>query len=255
MIELKTAQEIARMRQAGIVVAKLLSLIAERIKPGVKTKSLDNDARAFIKSQKATPAFLGYRGYPATICVSINDEVVHGIPGERVIREGDIVSVDAGAFCDGYCADAALTVAAGKISPAAQRLLDVTRRSLEEAIALATPQHRLSDISHAVQRVVEREGFGIVRDFVGHGIGRAMHEDPPIPNFGPPNRGPRLAPGMVLAIEPMVTMGGWDVQILADGWTAVTKDHSWAAHFEHTVAVTEHGPEVLTHQVSDTAGV
>jgi methionyl aminopeptidase len=246
MIELKTAAEIDRMRQAGVVVARLLALLAERMKPGVKTKSLDDDALAFLRSQKATPAFLGYRGYPATICVSINDEVVHGIPGERVIRQGDIVSVDAGAFCDGYCADAALTVAAGKISPAAQRLIDVTRRSLEEAIALATPEHRLSDISHAVQRVVEQAGFSIVRDFVGHGIGRAMHEDPPIPNFGPPNRGPRLKPGMVLAIEPMVTMGAWEVQVLADGWTAVTKDHSWAAHFEHTVAVTEDGPDVLT---------
>ena len=246
MIELKTAEEIGRMRKAGIVVGKLLALLAARIKPGIKTKALDEEALVFIKAQGATPAFLGYRGYPATICVSINDEVVHGIPGERVIREGDIVSIDAGAFCEGYCADAALTVGVGPVSKQAQQLIDVTRRSLEAAIALATPEHRLSDLSHAVQDVVEREGFSVVRDFVGHGIGRAMHEDPPIPNYGPPNRGPRLKPGMVLAIEPMVALGSWEVDVLADGWTAVTRDHSLAAHFEHTIAVTDEGSRVLT---------
>ena len=246
MIELKTAEEIARMRRTGALVAQLLAMLAARVKPGIKTKALDEAALDFIRSAGGKPAFLGYRGFPASICVSVNEEVVHGIPGARVIREGDVVSVDAGAVLEGYCADAALTVAVGSPPKGAQQLIDVTRRALEEAILLATPSHRLSDISHAVQDVVEREGLSIVRDFVGHGIGRAMHEDPPIPNYGPPNRGPRLKPGMVLAIEPMVTMGSWEVEVLSDGWTAVTKDHSLAAHFEHTVAITEQGPQVLT---------
>lgn len=234
------------MRQAGAVVAKLLSFLSARVAPGVKTKALDQAAVGFIKSQGATPAFLGYRGFPASICVSINEEVVHGIPGERVIREGDVVSLDVGAVLDGYCADAAVTVAVGRIPPKAQRLIEVTRESLQTGIAMARPSRRLSDISHAVQETVEHEGFSVVRDFVGHGIGRAMHEDPPIPNYGPPNRGPRLKPGMVIAIEPMVVMGSWEVAVLSDGWTAVTKDRSLSAHFEHTVAITEQGPEVLT---------
>lgn len=234
------------MRQAGVLVAKLLALLAARVKPGIKTKALDEMALDFIRSAGATPAFLGYRGFPASICVSMNEEVVHGIPGQRLIREGDVVSIDAGVVLEGYCADAALTVAVGDIPKAAQRLIDVTRRALEQAIATTTPAHRLSDISHAVQELVEREGFSVVRDFVGHGIGRAMHEDPPIPNYGPPNRGPRLKPGMVLAIEPMVTMGSWEVHVLSDGWTAVTNDRSLAAHFEHTVAITEQGPDILT---------
>ncbi|MBI3324949.1 MAG: type I methionyl aminopeptidase [Candidatus Omnitrophica bacterium] len=246
MIELKSTNEIACMRRAGAIVARLLQELSKAVAPGVKTKDLDEAARGMIRAEGAQPAFLGYRGFPATICVSVNEEVVHGIPGPRAIRAGDVVSIDAGVKLEGFCADAALTVGVGKVSERARRLIEVTRASLEEAIAVARPSNRLSDISHTVQQVVERAGFGVVRDFVGHGIGRAMHEDPPIPNYGPPNRGPRLKPGMVVAIEPMVTMGRWDVEVLADGWTAVTKDRSWAAHFEHTIAVTEDGPQVLT---------
>ena len=234
------------MRQAGAVVGKLLKFLAERVAPGMKTKTLDTQAREFLRSQGAEPAFLGYRGFPATICVSVNEEVVHGIPGDRVIRAGDLVSLDVGAKVDGFYADAATTVTVGPVPSATQRLVDVTKTALDRAIAVATPEHRLSDLSHEVQQTVEQAGFAVVRDFVGHGIGRAIHEDPPIPNFGPPDRGPRLRPGMVLAIEPMVTMGSWDVEVLADGWTAVTKDRSWSAHFEHTIAITAHGPEVLT---------
>ena len=234
------------MRRAGQVVAKLLEHVAGLVRPGVKTKELDRESLAFLRRAGAQPAFLGYRGFPATLCVSVNEQVVHGIPGERTIAEGDLVSLDAGAVVDGFYADAATTVMVGAVSPEARRLADTTRRALERGIAQAVAGHHLSDISHAVQEAVEREGFGVVRDFVGHGIGRALHEDPPIPNFGPPHMGPRLKAGMVLAIEPMVTMGRHDVQVLADGWTAVTKDGSLAAHFEHTVAVTERGPEILT---------
>ena len=246
MIELKGASEIARMRQAGLVVEALLEHLRPMVQPGVKTKTLDEAARAFLEARGATPAFLGYRGYPACICVSVNEEVVHGIPGEREIREGDLVSIDAGAIVQGYHGDAARTVIVGKTSPDARRLVETTRRALEEGIAHARVGCRLSDISHAVQQVVEAEGFSVVRDFVGHGIGRAMHEDPPIPNFGPPNVGPRLQAGMVLAIEPMVAMGRADIHILRDGWTAVTRDGSLAAHFEDTVAITENGAQILT---------
>ena len=246
MIELKTPEEVARMRRAGAVVGRLLKFLEPRVVPGIATIALDDAARGFLKSEGAEPAFLGYRGFPATICVSINEEVVHGIPGPRIIKAGDVVSLDVGAKVDGYYGDAAITVAVGAIPSKAQRLIDVTRRALEQALAITDDAHRVSDLSHAVQELVEREGFGVVRDFVGHGIGRALHEDPPIPNFGAPNRGPRLQAGMVLAIEPMVTMGSWEVEVLSDGWTAVTKDRSLAAHFEHTVAVTEEGPDILT---------
>jgi len=246
MIELKTPHEIELMRKAGHVVAGLLQHVIERVRPGVKTKTLDEAAAAYIKAQGAQPAFLGYRGYPASICVSVNEEVVHGIPGERKIREGDVVSIDAGAIVSGFYGDAALTITVGAVPERAQQLVQTTQRALAAGIKQATVGHRLSDISHAVQQVVEQEGFGVVRDFVGHGIGRAMHEEPPIPNFGPPNMGPRLKAGMVLAIEPMVTMGRPDVEVLSDGWTAVTKDRSLAAHFEHTVAITDRGTEVLT---------
>ena len=246
MIELKTTDEINQMRKAGTVVGKLLSFLAARVAPGMTTKALDEAAVKFIRANGAEPAFLGYRGFPATICVSVNEEVVHGIPGDRVINDGDIVSIDAGAKVDGFYADAAITVAVGRVSKPVHRLVEVTKRSLEKAIDMAQPDNRLSDISYTVQDTVEGEGLSVVRDFVGHGIGRAIHEDPPIPNFGPPDRGPRLKAGMVLAIEPMVTMGGHEVEILSDGWTAVTKDRSLAAHFEHTVAITKEGPEVLT---------
>ncbi len=246
MIELKSTDELAAMRQAGRAVATLLERLPGLARPGVPTKHLDEEARRLLQRLGAASAFLGYRGFPACICVSVNEEVVHGIPGERRIREGDLVSVDVGAVVDGWYADAATTVMVGTVSPQARRLADITREALESGIAQAVPGARLSDISHAVQRRIEPEGFGIVRDFVGHGIGRALHEEPAIPNFGPPNVGPRLRAGMVLAIEPMVTLGQPDVRVLSDGWTAVTADGSWAAHFEHTVAVTERGPEVLT---------
>lgn len=246
MIELKTADELERMRRAGAVVAKLLEHVSALVRPGLKTKALDQEARAWLKREGAQPAFLGYRGFPAAICVSVNDEVVHGIPGERSLRAGDLVSLDAGAVVEEFYADAATTVGVGAVSPQAQRLMDTTRQALEAGIAQARVGHRVSDISHAVQQVVEEAGFGVVREFVGHGIGRALHEDPPIPNFGPPHLGPRLRAGMVLAIEPMITVGGREVRVLEDGWTAVTRDGSLAAHFEHTVAVTERGPETLT---------
>ena len=248
MIELKTAREIELMRKAGHVVAGLWQHLAAVIRPGIKTKELDAEALAYLRRHGAQPAFLGYRGFPGSICVSINEEVVHGIPGERRISAGDLVSLDAGAVIDGLYADAATTLAVGSVSPRARELMETTRRALDEGITKAAAGNRLSDVSHAVQQVVEGQGFGVVREFVGHGIGRALHEDPPIPNFGPPGMGPRLGAGMVLAIEPMVTAGGYEGEVLRDGWTAVTKDRSLAAHFEHTVAVTEQGPVVLTKE-------
>jgi len=246
MIELKTAGEIERMRQAGRVVAALLAHLAQLVRPGLKTKELDEASRAFLQQRGAQPAFLGYRGFPASICVSINEEVVHGIPGERRLKEGDLVSLDAGAVVEGLYADAATTVTVGAPDSLAQRLMDTTGQALREGIGQAVIGHRISDISCAVQQVVERAGFGIVRDYVGHGIGHALHEDPPVPNFGSPNTGPRLRAGMVLAIEPMVTAGRHDVETLSDGWTVITKDRSLAAHFEHTIAITDRGPDVLT---------
>ncbi|PIQ84516.1 MAG: type I methionyl aminopeptidase [Candidatus Omnitrophica bacterium CG11_big_fil_rev_8_21_14_0_20_63_9] len=246
MIELKTPAEIERMRQAGRVVAELLEALSAMLKPGLRTKDLDEAARAFIKSHGAKPAFLGYRGFPACVCVSVNEEVVHGIPGDRQLRAGDLVSLDAGAVVEGFYADAAVTRWVGSVPAASQRLVETTRQALEEGIAQAVEGKRLADISQAVQRVIESAGFGIVREFVGHGIGRALHEDPPIPNFVPVGVNPRLRAGMVLAIEPMVTMGRHEVEVLSDGWTAVTKDRSLAAHWEHTVAVTSRAPDILT---------
>ncbi len=234
------------MRRTGQVVAGLLEHLARLARPGVKTNALDEEARAYLKRAGAQPAFLGYRGFPAAICVSINEEVVHGIPGERKIQAGDLVSLDVGAVVDGLYADAATSLGVGEVGPQARRLIETTQAALLAGIERARVGHRVSDISHAVQQVVERTGFGVVREFVGHGIGRALHEDPPVPNFGAPNMGPRLRAGMALAIEPMVTEGHYEVQVLSDGWTAVTTDHSRAAHFEHTVAITERGPEVLT---------
>ena len=246
MIELKNPGELDMMRRAGRIVAGLLEHVARLVQPGIRTKDLEAASAAYLQSAGAKPAFLGYRGYPATLCVSVNDEVVHGIPGNRKLKDGDLVSLDAGAVVGGWYADAAVTVPAGQASAEARRLMETTAQALRQGIATVISGRRLSDISHTVQQIVETAGFSVVRDFVGHGIGRALHEDPPIPNFGPPNLGPRLRPGMVLAIEPMVTLGGADVRVLEDGWTAVTVDHSLAAHFEHTVAVTEQGPEILT---------
>ena len=249
MIVLKSAREIEIMRRAGSVLADVVERLREIVTPGISTLEIDEDVEAFIASRGAQPAFKGYRGFPATVCVSINDEVVHGIPSaQRRIKEGDIVGLDLGCIVDGYYADCAFTLPIGEIPADVQRLLDVTRESLERAIAECRRGRRLSDVSHAVQSHVEAHGFSVVRAFVGHGIGRALHEEPQVPNFGEPGRGPELRPGMVLAIEPMVTMGSWEVTILDDGWTAVTRDGSLAAHFEHTIAVTEHGPEVLTRR-------
>ena len=251
MIVLKSPREIAIMRQAGVILADVVEHLKGYVHAGLSTKEIDEEVEDFIVKRGATPAFKGYRGFPATVCISINDEIVHGIPSpQRRIKEGDIVGLDLGCIVDGYYADCAFTVAIGEVSPSVQQLLDVTRESLELAIAQCTPGRRLSDVSHAVQRHVEAHGLAVVRAFVGHGIGRALHEEPQVPNFGDPGRGPQLRPGMVLAIEPMVTMGTYEVRILDDGWTAVTRDGSLAAHFEHTIAVTENGPDVLTRRAA-----
>jgi methionyl aminopeptidase len=247
MIYCKSAREITLMREGGRILAEVVERLRTQAKPGASTLEIDEAVEAFIRERGAAPAFKGYRGFPATVCVSINDEVVHGIPSaRRRLKEGDIVGFDLGCIVEGYYADCAVTLPIGAVPAAVQKLLDVTRESLDLAIQECRPDRRLSDVSHVVQRHVEAHGFGVVRAFVGHGIGRALHEEPQVPNFGEPGRGPRLRPGMVLAIEPMVTMGNYDVRILDDGWTAVTTDGSLAAHFEHTIAVTESGPEVLT---------
>jgi methionyl aminopeptidase len=249
VIVLKSEREIALMREAGHILADVATHLRASVRAGRSTLEIDEDVEAFIRGRGATPAFKGYRGFPATVCISINEEVVHGIPSpHRRIVEGDIVGLDLGCIVDGYYADCAVTLAVGVVPPNVQKLLDVTRESLELAIKECWPGRRLSDVSHAVQSHVEAHGLSVVRAFVGHGIGRALHEEPQVPNFGDPGRGPQLRPGVVLAIEPMVTMGSWEVKILDDGWTAVTKDGSLAAHFEHTVAVTEGEPEVLTRK-------
>ena len=247
MIELKSAREIGLMRRAGHILADVIDRLRDTVKAGMSTLQIDEDVESFITERGAKPAFKGYRGFPATVCISINEEVVHGIPSaHRRIADGDIVGLDLGCIVDGYYADCAFTLAVGDVPPKVQQLLDVTRESLDQAIQECRAGRRLSDVSHAVQAHVERHGLSVVRAFVGHGIGRALHEDPQVPNFGDPGRGPQLRPGMVLAIEPMVTMGSWEVKVLEDGWTAVTRDGSLAAHFEHTIAVTDAEPEVLT---------
>ena len=235
------------MRAAGIVTRETLEVVRNLVCPGVTTLDLDKAAEEHIRSRGGKPAFKGYHGYPGSICASVNNEVVHGIPSaKRVLREGDIVSVDTGAIIDGYVGDSAITVAVGEVTPETARLLKVTEASLYAAIEVVRPGATLGDVGWAVQKVVEEAGFGVVRDFVGHGIGKQMHEDPQIPNFGQPGRGMKLREGMVLAIEPMVNVGGWEVQVLRDGWTAVTQDGSMSAHFEHTVAVTATGARILT---------
>jgi methionyl aminopeptidase len=246
-IELKSPKEIGLMREGGAIVAATLKVLSKAAVAGTTTAELDRISREELKKAGAKPAFLGYHGFPAALCVSINNEVVHGIPSEkRVIKDGDLVSLDFGCVVGGLYADAAVTVAAGKIPASSQKLMDVTRESLEKAIEQIKNGARLGDVSHAVQAHVEKNGFSVVRDFVGHGIGRALHEDPPVPNYGKAGTGMRLAPGIVLAIEPMVNAGGPEVETLDDGWTAVTKDGSLSAHFEHTIALTEKGAEILT---------
>lgn len=246
-IELKSPKEIGLMREAGAIVAATLHVLSQAARSGVATLELDKIAHDELVKKKAKPAFLGYHGFPGSLCVSLNKEVVHGIPSStRKIVDGDLVSLDFGCVLNGFYADAAVTVAVGKISAIAQKLVDVTRQSLDRGIEAMRPGARLGDVSAAVQRHVEANGFSVVRDFVGHGIGRALHEDPPVPNYGKAGAGMRLSPGLVLAIEPMVNAGGHEVETLSDGWTAVTKDGSLSAHFEHTIAVTEDGPEILT---------
>jgi methionyl aminopeptidase len=246
MILLKSRQEIAKMEVANRIVAEVLAGVKEKIRPGIETRELDDLAEEMCRRRQVEPAFKGYRGYPRSICVSVNEEVVHGIPGPRRLKAGDLVSLDFGVRYDGYYGDAAITVPVGDVPPRARTLMEVTEKSLYAGIAMVKVGNRLSDISHAVQGVVERAGFGVIRDFVGHGIGRSLHEDPQIPNFGPPGRGPKLQAGMTLAIEPMTSMGSWQVRILSDGWTAVTQDGSYAAHFEHSVALMENGVLILS---------
>ena len=246
MIKLKSKREIDQMKEAGKIVAEALQEIEQAIKPGITTAMLDKIAEKLIRSYSAEPAFLGYHNFPASICASVNNEVVHGIPGLRRLQEGDIISIDVGVLLKGYHGDAAATFAVGEVSPQARKLIDVTRTSLQKAIDAMQAGNKLSDISHAVQSYVESNSLSIVRNYVGHGIGEEMHEEPQVPNFGLPGRGPSLQPGLVLAIEPMVNIGTWEVKVLDDQWTVVTADGSLSAHFEHTVALGDNGPEVLT---------
>ena len=247
MIICRSASELQRMREAGRLVGDLLAELATMVAPGVTTADLDAVAERRIARAGAVPAFKGYHGYPATICASINEEVIHGIPsGRRLLNDGDIISIDVGASLNGYYGDSAITLPVGQVSEEAATLLRVTEEALYKAIERVRPGNRISDIGHAVQKHVEAYGFSVVREFVGHGIGQRMHEEPQVPNYGDPGRGPRLAEGMVLAIEPMVNAGKPAVKVLGDGWTAVTRDSSLSAHFEHTVAVTADGPWILT---------
>ncbi|TYO93825.1 type I methionyl aminopeptidase [Desulfallas thermosapovorans] len=246
MIICKSERELSYMRKAGQVVAGALEELARVIKPGVTTAELDRIAEEYILSMGATPAFKGLYGFPATICASVNEQVVHGIPGLRELENGDIISIDIGAEINGYYGDHARTFAVGEISAQLQKLLDVTRESLAVGISMARCGNRLSDISHAVQTYVEKNGFSVVRDYVGHGIGSQMHEEPQVPNYGRPGRGPRLKAGMTLAIEPMVNMGTYHVQTLPDNWTVVTRDGQPSAHFEHTIVITDGEPVILT---------
>jgi methionyl aminopeptidase len=246
-VELKTASEIATMREAGRVVAVILRRLVEETKPGVTTGELDAIAHELIQKHGAKPAFLGYRGYPCVLCASVNEEVVHGIPSKkRKLKEGDIIGLDFGVVVDGFYADSAYTVPVGTISDEARRLVDVTRQALERGIAQAKVGGRVQDIGGAIQAFVEEHDYEVVRDFVGHGIGRRLHEEPQVPNYGPAGQGMRLKPGMVLAIEPMVNAGTHEVEVLDDDWTAVTLDGKLSAHFEHTIAITEDGPVILT---------
>lgn len=247
MIILKSKREIDIMREANQIVADTHKLLSEKLKAGMTTAELDKIADEYIRSRGAVPSFKGYQGFPASICISINEEVVHGIPdNHRIIKDGDIVSVDIGTFFEGFNGDAARTYPVGEVSEVAKKLLDVTEKSLLTGIEKALIGNRLFDISHAVQEYVEANGFSVVRDYVGHGIGRKMHEDPQIPNFGPAGKGPKLKNGMTLAIEPMVNVGGFEVETLEDGWTVVTEDRTLSAHFEHTIAITNHGVEILS---------
>lgn len=246
MIIIKSEEELIKVGRACRIVAETLAYIKDFVREGVSTSELERKAEDFILSRGGTPAFKGYRGYPASICTSVNEQVVHGIPSEARLKGGDIISIDLGVYHDGFYGDAAVTLPVGRISPGAQRLLQVTEEALWAGIGAVREGARVSDIGSAVQKHAEANGFSVVRTFVGHGIGKLLHEEPQIPNYGAPGKGPRLRPGMTLAIEPMVNAGGYQVVVLEDGWTAVTADGSLSAHFEHTVAVTENGATVLT---------
>ncbi len=246
MIILKSNDELSRMARACKIVAEALQGLKEVVRPGVTTAELDSYVESFIRKRGAIPAFKGYRGYPASLCTSVNDQVVHGIPSARRLGEGDIISLDLGVYLDGFYGDAAISLPVGSVGPEAKRLLQITEEALYRGIDMARVNKRVSDISNAIQGFVEAAGYSVVRHFVGHGIGMELHEDPQVPNFGPPGQGPVLKEGMTLAIEPMVNRGGCEIAILDDGWTAVTKDGSLSAHFEHTVAVTNNGPSILT---------
>ncbi len=247
-IIIKTEDEIAAMRQAGGIVAVILKKIVEQIRPGMETKELDIIAEKELKNHGAKSSFKGYRGFPTNLCVSINDEIVHGIPGKRVLREGDIVSLDFGAICNGFQGDAALTVGVGRISRKAEALIETTKGTLEAGIGAARAEAKLGDISYAIQDYAESRGYSVVREYTGHGIGRDMHEEPQIPNFGLPDSGPALKKGMTLALEPMVNAGDWRTRVGDDQWTVFTADGSLSAHCEHTIAITDGEPEVLTRE-------
>lgn len=246
MIPLKSQSDLEMLKRSGEILAAVMRAVQKSVKPGITTEDIDRISQELILREKAVAAFKGYRGFPACACVSVNEEIVHGIPGSRVILEGDIVSIDLGVNYQGYFSDMAVTVPVGKVGSDKERLIEVTRQSLETGIRQACAGNHLSDISHSIQSFVEAQGFSVVRQFVGHGIGAALHEDPEVPNFGAPHLGPLLRNGMVLAIEPMVNLGNWESIILENGWTAVTKDGSPSAHFEHTVAITDKGPVILT---------
>jgi methionyl aminopeptidase len=246
MVILKSEEEIEKIRKASQIVAKTLQVLGQSVHAGISTLELDEIAESEIRKAGATPAFKGYRGFPRTLCVSINEEIVHGIPSRRRLKDGDIVSLDLGAIWQGFYGDAALTFAVGTISREAERLVEATKKSLQIGIQEAKPGNRIGDIGYAVQAFIEKQGYSVVREFVGHGIGRNLHEDPQIPNYGKSGQGHRIKPGMVIAIEPMVCEGGPEVEMMKDNWTAVTRDRKLAAHFEHSVAITEDGPRVLS---------
>ena len=246
MIKIKSAREISLMRQAGKITAAARALAGDMVTAGVTTREIDDAVREYIVSQGAVPTFLGYNGYPASVCISVNDELIHGIPGTRVLRDGDVVSIDVGATKDGYVGDCAATFIVGNGDEEAKRLIAVTRQSFFEGIKYAREGYRISDISHAIQEYVESNGFSVVREYVGHGVGAKMHEDPEVPNYGRPGHGPRLMRGMTIAVEPMVNMGGAAVRVLDDEWTVVTADGSLAAHYENTILITPGEPEILT---------
>lgn len=246
MIPIKNEREISVMRRACRITAAARALAGEMVRPGVTTREIDKAVHDFIVSQGATPSFLNYSGYPASACISVNNTVIHGIPDGRVLKEGDIVSVDVGARWGGFHGDCAATFACGEISPEAQKLIDVTRQSFFEGVKFARPGYRISDIGHAVQTYVEANGFSVVRAFIGHGVGEHLHEEPEVPNYGQPGRGPRLVPGMTIAVEPMVNAGTFEVRVLKDGWTTVTADGKLSAHYENTVLIKDGEPEILT---------